>query len=308
MAGKPDGFGDKQLHIGAASVEPGTGAVRGFYAGQDYLDSQLNWAVAGGQAGSTFKPFALATGLKQGYSLKSTFEGNSPIEVGDAEIENQGDHDYGVGGEPAHGHRGLHQHRLHRPHHGARRRPRGDHRDRQRDGHPAGEGQVRAARLPEPHAGPGAGDRRSRWARRPSARSTWRTATRRSPNGGVAAEPFIIEKVVDADGETQYEHKVEDATRRSARTSPPTSPTRMQQVVESGSGTAALGARPAGCGQDRHRHQDRRRGVVVVVRGLHPADGDRGDVRPRRRQRPARRLAAVATSAATIRPRPGPRS
>ena len=36
-------------------------------------------------AGSTFKPFALATALKQGYSLKSTFEGNSPIQVGDAE-------------------------------------------------------------------------------------------------------------------------------------------------------------------------------------------------------------------------------
>ena len=127
-AGKPDGFGDKQLHIGAASVEPGTGAVRGFYAGQDYLDSQLNWALSGGQAGSTFKPFALATGLKQGYSLKSTFEGNSPIEVGDAEIENQGDTDYGSAVSLLTGHRGLHQHRLHRPHPGARERPRGHHR------------------------------------------------------------------------------------------------------------------------------------------------------------------------------------
>ena len=39
---------------------------------------QLNWAVAGGQAGSTFKPFALAAGLKDGFSLKDTFDGNSP--------------------------------------------------------------------------------------------------------------------------------------------------------------------------------------------------------------------------------------
>ena len=57
----------KQLHMAAATVEPGTGAVRGIYAGQDYLDSQLNWAVEGGQAGSTFKAFAVAAALENGY-------------------------------------------------------------------------------------------------------------------------------------------------------------------------------------------------------------------------------------------------
>ena len=31
-----------------ASVDPATGALRGMYAGQDYLKSQINWAVAGG--------------------------------------------------------------------------------------------------------------------------------------------------------------------------------------------------------------------------------------------------------------------
>ncbi len=93
---RPEGFSDKQLHVGVASVEPGTGAVRGMYAGQDYLESQLNWAVAGGQAGSTFKPFALAAGIKAGYSLKDTFDGNSPYETPDGEyVENQGDEDYG---------------------------------------------------------------------------------------------------------------------------------------------------------------------------------------------------------------------
>ncbi len=77
-AEKPEGFGDKQLHIAVASVEPGTGALRGFYGGQDYLDSQINWAETGGSPGSSFKPFALATGLKEGFSLKDTFDGNSP--------------------------------------------------------------------------------------------------------------------------------------------------------------------------------------------------------------------------------------
>ncbi|WP_338089666.1 transglycosylase domain-containing protein [Nocardioides lijunqiniae] len=92
---RPEGFKDKQLHVGVASVEPGTGAVRGFYGGQDYLQSQLNWAVAGGQAGSILKPFAVAAGLKAGFSLKDTFEGNSPIEIGDTEFENQGNESFG---------------------------------------------------------------------------------------------------------------------------------------------------------------------------------------------------------------------
>jgi membrane peptidoglycan carboxypeptidase len=92
---RPEGFKDKQLHVGVASVEPGTGAIRGFYGGQDYLQSQINWAVAGGQAGSILKPFAVAAGIKDGYSLRDTFDGNSPITVGDTDFENQGDRDYG---------------------------------------------------------------------------------------------------------------------------------------------------------------------------------------------------------------------
>ena len=70
--------GLKGLHTAVASVEPGTGALRGFFGGQDYLDSQINWAVAGGQPGSSFKPFALAAGIDSGYSLKHRFQGDSP--------------------------------------------------------------------------------------------------------------------------------------------------------------------------------------------------------------------------------------
>src|SRR3546814_15673075 len=57
---KNQGPKGKGLHVATASVEPGTGALRGFYGGQDYLDSQINWAVSGGSPGSTFKLFALA--------------------------------------------------------------------------------------------------------------------------------------------------------------------------------------------------------------------------------------------------------
>ena len=93
---KPEGFGDKELHVGAATVEVGTGALRGFYGGQDYLDSQINWASAGGQGGSTMKVAALVAAIEDGYELTDSFEGNSPYELPDGtEMENQGDSDYG---------------------------------------------------------------------------------------------------------------------------------------------------------------------------------------------------------------------
>jgi membrane peptidoglycan carboxypeptidase len=75
-AERPDGL--SKLHVATASVDVKTGALMGFYAGQDYLKSQLNWAALGGSPGSAFKPFALAAGLKAGFSLKDTFDGNSP--------------------------------------------------------------------------------------------------------------------------------------------------------------------------------------------------------------------------------------
>ena len=100
MEEKPDGFGDKQLHIGAATIEVGTGAVRGFYGGQDYLQSQINWAATGGMAGSTIKPLTVAAAIKQGFSLDDTFEGNSPFEFPDGtEVRNEGTGSDGLGND-----------------------------------------------------------------------------------------------------------------------------------------------------------------------------------------------------------------
>ncbi len=91
---RPPGL--KQLHVAVASVEPGSGALRGMYGGQDFLKSQINWAVEGGQPGSTFKAFAVPAAIKDGFSLEDTFEGNSPYVFPDgSEVENQGDQDYG---------------------------------------------------------------------------------------------------------------------------------------------------------------------------------------------------------------------
>jgi membrane peptidoglycan carboxypeptidase len=91
LEARPEGFKDKELHIGVASVEPGTGALRGFYGGQDYLQSQINWAATGGMVGSTIKPLTVATALENGYSLEDTFDGNSPYEFPDGlTVNNEG--------------------------------------------------------------------------------------------------------------------------------------------------------------------------------------------------------------------------
>ncbi len=81
----------KGIHASAAIVDVKNGALRGMYAGQDYLKSQLNWAREGGAPGSAFKPFALAAGLDYGYSLESTFDGNSPIDINGTEFVNEGE-------------------------------------------------------------------------------------------------------------------------------------------------------------------------------------------------------------------------
>ena len=83
----------RQLRVALASVEPGTGAVRALYGGRDYVDSSYNWALAGAQPGSSFKPFALLAALRDGYSLGDTFDGSSPyfIEGTGEDVENQGD-------------------------------------------------------------------------------------------------------------------------------------------------------------------------------------------------------------------------
>ena len=100
LEAKPEGFGDKQLHVGTASVEVGTCKLLGFYCGQDYLDSQINWAVAGGMVGSTMKPFALTAAIDQGFSLKDTFEGKSPYEFPDGlQVRNEGTCSDGLGND-----------------------------------------------------------------------------------------------------------------------------------------------------------------------------------------------------------------
>jgi len=88
------------LHIGLASVRPGTGEVVAMYGGKDYLVRQLNDATQGiTMAGSTFKPFALIAALEAGIGLDTVWNGDSPqiydVDGKPYEVGNYGNKSFG---------------------------------------------------------------------------------------------------------------------------------------------------------------------------------------------------------------------
>jgi membrane peptidoglycan carboxypeptidase len=74
-------------HVGAALEQPGTGAILAIYGGPNYtarhcrkLHCQYDMALAAQQVGSSFKPYVLATAVKQGMNAKtSILNGYAPI-------------------------------------------------------------------------------------------------------------------------------------------------------------------------------------------------------------------------------------
>ena len=85
------------VHIGLAATEPGTGRVMAAYGGRDYLTRAFSDATqAKFQPGSSFKAFTLAAMLSDDVSLRSRFDGNTPLELPDgAVVNNDGDESYG---------------------------------------------------------------------------------------------------------------------------------------------------------------------------------------------------------------------
>lgn len=84
------------LHAAIASVDVKTGAVLALYGGPDYVKNSRNWATTARPTASTFKTYALAAGLKDGYSLQSTFNGNTFTPPGDGKpVRNEFHNQYG---------------------------------------------------------------------------------------------------------------------------------------------------------------------------------------------------------------------
>ncbi len=91
--GEPD---PAQLHAAIASVDTATGGVLAMYGGPDYVASSRNWAMTDRPAASTFKTFATIAGLRDGFSLKSIFNGDTFTPDGDTKtIRNEFGNQYG---------------------------------------------------------------------------------------------------------------------------------------------------------------------------------------------------------------------
>ncbi|HET9873471.1 MAG TPA: transglycosylase domain-containing protein [Propionibacteriaceae bacterium] len=84
------------LHAAVASVEVGTGEVIALYGGPDFVENSRNWATTARPTASTFKTYAVAAGLEDGYSLRSTFNGNTFTPPGDTStVRNEYSNQYG---------------------------------------------------------------------------------------------------------------------------------------------------------------------------------------------------------------------
>ena len=74
------------LHAAIASVDVNSGAVLALYGGPNFVKNSRNWATTARPTASTFKAYALAAGLKDGYSLRSPFRGSSFYLPGDPTV------------------------------------------------------------------------------------------------------------------------------------------------------------------------------------------------------------------------------
>lgn len=78
--------GEKEkLRTAAVSIDPKTGAVRGYYGGEE--PNGWDYANAGVQTGSTFKIFGFAAAMQQGISPNAYYS-SAPVKTGDAVVQN----------------------------------------------------------------------------------------------------------------------------------------------------------------------------------------------------------------------------
>ncbi|RXW31376.1 transglycosylase domain-containing protein [Propioniciclava flava] len=82
-------------HPAIASIDTGTGAILAMYGGPNYTADYTNYATTPRAAGSTFKPWALVAGLRDGASLTDRFNGNTFTLKGEPKPITNGGHNYG---------------------------------------------------------------------------------------------------------------------------------------------------------------------------------------------------------------------
>ena len=96
----PPGKVPADLLSALVAVEPGTGAVKAMYGGRDYTKRFINDATDNArQPGSSFKPVILAAAIEEGIGLRSRYDGSSPQDFPgrDKPVKNYGDSDESFG-------------------------------------------------------------------------------------------------------------------------------------------------------------------------------------------------------------------
>ncbi len=73
----------QDIHPGIASIDNATGGVIALYGGRDYTENFINWATTRRPVGSTFKPYALAAALRDGWTLEDKVNGNNVTPPGE---------------------------------------------------------------------------------------------------------------------------------------------------------------------------------------------------------------------------------
>ncbi len=89
----------ENLRVAAVTVAADTGAITSMYGGADYLEIQRNAVTQDiAQAGSTFKPFSLIAGLEQGIGLGTEYlaNNNMTLEGYENPVRNFNGRNYGV--------------------------------------------------------------------------------------------------------------------------------------------------------------------------------------------------------------------
>ena len=247
----------------------------------------------GGSPGSSFKPFALAAGLKDGFSLKDTFDGNAPFVLpdGGGEVGNQGEgkgQSYGSAIS------------LITATENSVNTAYVDLTTSMEEGPQKVVKMANALGVPKNAPGlkpfPAVALGSATVSPIDMANSYATIA-----NGGVHHDWFTVKRVTRASDKKVLYKAPRKKNRVLSEDIASDVSYALQQTVQNGTATHRARTRPTRCRQDRHRDQRRRGRVVLVVRGLHTAGLDGRDVRAWQGQPGAQRLPAHRSTAATTR-------
>lgn len=178
--------------VGTLTLDPQSGAIVAMYGGPDFVTQARNDATQSRmQAGSIFKSFTLVAAINEGYSLYSTWDGNSPQDFKGWSVKNFGNYSYGRVNLLRSTEKSINT----------------SFAALNLDMGPA-KTKDAAVALGLPEDTPGLNDDATNvlGTASPTVKEM-ATAYATLAAGGVRHDPYIVQKVTNPDGSTEYEHK-----------------------------------------------------------------------------------------------------